>query len=565
VAQKLYNEHLSVAGLAHLAAWRGGWMAWQRTHWAEVDSAQLRHSIYATLGKAQYWQELKPIGEYRPWNPDKRKMANVLEALAAVVHLSSDIDAPAWINTPHSAAETPAISAQPGINLMETPAGQIISCTNGLFDLSTRTLHSHTAALFNLVSVPFDYDKDAGAEPTVWLEFLNSLWPEDPESIALLQEYMGYILSGRTDMQKMLLLIGPTRSGKGTIARILTDLVGRRNTEGPTLASMGTNFGLAPLIGSPLAIIADARLSSSAPPNTIVERLLSITGEDMLTVDRKFRDPWSGKLPTRFVILSNELPRFKDSSGAIANRMLILRMTNSFLGQEDHDLYDKLQPERAAILNWALDGLDRLTRNGKFTVPQSSSDAANLMMDLASPMSAFVPERCDLKPDATVHRDDLYHAWKTWCEDNGHQSGAKSTFGRDLRAVVPQLGSTQPRINGKQVWCYTHIGLLPVSPVSPTEPAGQDGAGDTGQRVSDQHHFGDADTDTGLPVSKNVLNLQVNGTDTSDTGQSAFKAQHQEHRKGFAPPIGPDRCPECGWHTPTQGHLRECSANQWSA
>ena len=53
------------------------------------------------------------------------------------------------------------------------------------------------------------------------------MWPNDSESVELLQEYIGYILSGRTDMQKMLLLIGPTRSGKGTIARMLAQLIGR--------------------------------------------------------------------------------------------------------------------------------------------------------------------------------------------------------------------------------------------------------------------------------------------------------------------------------------------------
>ena len=51
----------------------------------------------------------------------------------------------------------------------------------------------------------------------------------------------------------MLLLIGPTRAGKGVIARVLKALVGRGNYAGPTLASLGTNFGLSPLIGKPLA------------------------------------------------------------------------------------------------------------------------------------------------------------------------------------------------------------------------------------------------------------------------------------------------------------------------
>jgi hypothetical protein len=106
----------------------------------------------------------------------------------------------------------------------------------------------------------------------------------------------------------------PTRSGKGTIARMLAELVGRGHVAGPTLASLGTNFGLSPLLGKPLAIVSDARLGNT-PADAVVERLLSITGEDMLTVDRKFKEPWSGKLSTRFVILSNELPKFRTPPG----------------------------------------------------------------------------------------------------------------------------------------------------------------------------------------------------------------------------------------------------------
>jgi putative DNA primase/helicase len=151
-----------------------------------------------------------------------------------------------------------------------------------------------------------------------------------PGLSALLQEYFGYVLSGRLDMQKMLLLVGPIRGGKGTIARMLTALMGgRRNVPGPTLAAMNTNFGLSPLIGKPLAIVSDARLGNM-PSHTVVERLLSITGEDTLTmtastaaVDRE--------LPTRFVLLTNELP-VRDSSGD-RHRMLILRMTERLLNR----------------------------------------------------------------------------------------------------------------------------------------------------------------------------------------------------------------------------------------
>ena len=500
-AQKLYDRHRLGNGLRTLVAWRGEFMCWHTTHWSEVDPAWLRSESYEALGKVDYEAKIKVKGEVvierRPWKPDKRKIANVTEAMAAIGYIPADVDPPAWINV-HSAAENPAT--------------QVISCTNGLLDVSTREMHDHTPALFNVVSVPFDYHKDA-AEPVAWLRFLASLWPDDADSIALLQEYIGYVLSGRTDMQKMLLLIGPTRSGKGTIARMLTELVGRGHVAGPTLASLGTNFGLSPLLGKPLAVISDARLGNM-PTHTVVERLLSITGEDMLTVDRKFRDPWSGKLPTRFAVLSNELPRFRDSSGAIANRLLILQMTNSFLGREDRTLDDRLRAELPGILNWALAGLDRLNANGKFTVPGSSEDAANLMMDLASPMSAFVRERCVREPNAEVYRDDLYQAWQSWADDNGHKSGSKSTFGRDLRAVVPELRDFKRGTGAQAQRYYARIALLPASPASHPDEAGWTDFGDS-------------------------LKPQVNGTEAGEAPKTAFKAPY---------------CPGCGYYFATNGH-----------
>ena len=501
VARQIHTQYLTDANLPKLAFWRGGWMAWKTMHWAEVDVAELRQAVYATLSDAVYLHVTKDGEELRAWNPTRHKIVNVLEALAAVVQLSRDIDPPSWIN-PHSA---------------ESDAGQVISCHNGLLDLTTRILHGHSPALFNLASVPFDYDPHTD-EPVEWLDFLASVWGDDRDSIALLQEYFGYILSGRLDMQKALLLVGPIRSGKGTIERVLTALMGH-NIASPTLAGLNTNFGLSPLIGKPLAFVTDARLGN-APSHIVVERLLSITGEDWLTIDRKYREPWTGKLPTRFVILSNELPKFRDSSGAIATRLLILKMTESFLGREDHELDTKLRDELGAILVWALEGLDRLTRKGRFTEPQSSRDAAALMMDLASPVSAFVRERCVRDPDAIVARDELYAAWRTWALDNGHQPGANSTFGRDPRAVVPEVRDFRRRVGGRQIHTYTHIGLLPDSPDSPDESAGQGAAGESGWPDSPAGPFLPGMGESASPDSLDGPKSLVSGGESGESGST---------------------------------------------
>ena len=102
------------------------------------------------------------------------------------------------------------------------------------------------------------------------------------------------------------------RSGKGTIARVLMKLLGQNNVCGPTLSSLSTNFGLAPLIGKRLAVISDARLGGRADQSIIVERILSITGEDTLTVDWRTAMPGVDDLKSDSVMLTNQLPRLTD-------------------------------------------------------------------------------------------------------------------------------------------------------------------------------------------------------------------------------------------------------------
>src|SRR5262249_49916718 len=150
----------------------------------------------------------------------------------------------------------------------------------------TRKLLPHTPDFFTLYALPYAFDANT-PPPREWLRFLESIWENDGEAIATLQEIVGYLLTSDTRQQKIFLIVGPTRSGKGTIARVLTGLLGSKNVVAPTLASMATNFGLSPLIGKQLAIISDARLGARSDQQLIVERLLSISGEDSLTIDRK--------------------------------------------------------------------------------------------------------------------------------------------------------------------------------------------------------------------------------------------------------------------------------------
>ncbi len=220
------------------------------------------------------------------------------------------------------------------------------------------------------------------------------------------------------------------------------------------------NFGLWPLIGKSLAIISDARLSGRSDTANVVEHLLSISGEDAQTIDRKNLEPITCTLPARFVIISNELPRLTDSSGALVSRLILLRLTRSFLGQEDPALTEKLFAELPGILLWAIQGWKRLRQFGRFIQPRTSTQLIEEMEALASPVSVFVRDCCRVGDDENVDRQDLYNAYRKWADVNGkgHIEDAAG-FGRALRAVLPTIKDEWHRVFEKKRRYYRGVGL----------------------------------------------------------------------------------------------------------
>ncbi len=299
---------------------------------------------------------------------------------------------------------------------------------------------------FSTYALDYDFNPQAPI-PEHFHGFLESIWPGDDEQKDTLQEWFGYLLTPDTSQQKIAFLLGPPRSGRGTIARVIRAMIGSQNVAGPTLSGLGGPFGLSTMIGKPVAIIADAKLSGRADAGAIVERLLNISGEDVVDVNRKNKDQWTGKLPTRLMMLANELPRLPDQAGALASRFLMFRFRKSFLGKEDRELDGRVRLELPGILLWAMEGRRRLLQRGKFLQPAAGQSDLQQIKDFNSPVGSWLRERANIGDGLKVNCDVAFTDWKQWCElNNVERPGNKATFSRNLRAVVPELDTSQYRI-----------------------------------------------------------------------------------------------------------------------
>lgn len=408
---------------------------------------KLRSQLYPFLEAHQQERRLPKGGTtLEPFKPTKRDVDLVIDALSAATHV--DARPPAWLS-------------EADARDMPDPA-RLLVATNGVFNLHGRGLarvSRPTPRLFTLNAIGYAVQPNA-PRPAEWLAFLERLWPDDPQSIELLAEWFGLCLTADTSQQKILALIGPPRSGKGTVARVLSAMIGMENVCGPTLSGLGTNFGMWPLLNKRLAIVSDARLSNRTDQAIVTERLLSISGEDALTIDRKNMAPVTARLTTRIMLLSNELPRLSDSSGALASRFLILILRESHLGREDTKLTERLLAELPGILNWAVDGWHRLRERGHFQQPDTGREAIEDLNDLSSPAAAFVRDWCAVRPGLRVAVPDLFDAWGLWCKEQGRdQPGQRSVFGRDLKAAVPGITTSQVMVAGDRFRCFEGIDL----------------------------------------------------------------------------------------------------------
>ena len=423
----------------------GQFHTWTGRAYAALEPQALKAELYEFLDGTKKWAKApgaeKPTPA--PFRPNQVAVNEMLEALKAVTYLPEAITAPAWLGT-----------AGP-------PPSEIVSCANGLLHLPSLTLAPHTPAFFSPNTLDFDYRSDA-RPPAEWLHFLSDLWPGDNDAISALQEMFGYFLTPDTAQQKLFLMVGPKRSGKGTIGRVLTRLLGQPNVVNPTLASLVHNFGLASLIGKPLAIVADARLSGRTDQSILAERLLSISGEDGITIDRKYLSAWTGKLPTRFLILTNEMPKLADTSGALASRFVALMLRNSFFGKEDIGLTDRLCGELPGILNWSIEGWRRLRARRYFQQPKSSADALAELEALASPIKAFIEDRCETGAGREIESERLFAEWQQWCVTNCHRPVTIRAFGQMLAAAFPEIERKQRRHkDNSRHWHYSGISLSP--------------------------------------------------------------------------------------------------------
>lgn len=444
IAYLFLKQNCCVGGMLYVHRHREIYYRWNGKFYERVEKVQLEKMLYSFLSNCVENVSKDPdIETFVTFKINNNRTDNIIRSVISLISVDEKVSDPCWLD--HTMEE-------------EHPAQGLIACGNGLLNVKKLELLPFTPAYFSKSTVTANFEAEA-AKPTRWISFLSEVFDGDEESIDLLQRWFGYCLTEDTSYQKMLMIIGASRSGKGTMLHVLQKLVGEDSAASMQFPHLCTNFGLWPLLDKKVAIFPDARMDARSNQAKVVSDLLSITGEDPVTVDRKSIAPITVRLGARIIIVSNEIPRFIDSSGALLNRTLLLRCKRSFLGREDIDLKQKLEAELPGILNWAIEGWQRLQSERKFVEPEASRTMREMFSEGMSPIKSFIMERCAIGENNEAPTVQLYEAFVEWCDEQGHRHGSQVSFGKQLMSALPQLERVHRGPRGARSRSYIGIRL----------------------------------------------------------------------------------------------------------
>ena len=154
-------------------------------------------------------------------------IADVNQAVGAMTMISGRIEPPVWL-----------------IDNPPFPATDVMPMRNALVHLPSHVdgkpgaIAKPTPGFFCPYALDYDFDPQA-PEPSEWIKFLESVWPKADGSELALQEWFGYLLTPDKRQHKMAMLIGPPRSGRGTICRVIKKLARTRQRRQPDALGTG--------------------------------------------------------------------------------------------------------------------------------------------------------------------------------------------------------------------------------------------------------------------------------------------------------------------------------------
>jgi hypothetical protein len=295
-----------------------------------------------------------------------------------------------------------------------------VNVLNGVVCVAPRSgridLIEHDPSFFFTDQLPVDYRQNVriGMGHTATAAFLKHLLGD---AVSTAQMFFGSVLKPSTELEKCLLLIGETGTGKSTLANMIQSILGPIACTSLSLDQMLRDPFSVPKLRRALLNIS-AELTGDRKESSLFKMLVS---GDLIGYRRLFHESQDTRFPCKHLMMNNDMIEWERPSSAEARR-LILIPCDKVPAKVDTKLIGKLSLPIEAETNliWMLDGLVRVQQEDP-TWPEPTREMLELRdeYDLANnPFELFYRRRItEGKPDDFITNGDLFAAYNNFMQD----------------------------------------------------------------------------------------------------------------------------------------------------
>ena len=348
---------------------------------------------------------------------------------------------------------------------------------NCIFNLKTKETKRYTPRKIFFNKLPFYFDPKA--KPSKSIEFISEIL-ENPEDIILVQELFGYLLLKDYQIEKAFMMWGKGRNGKGQLLELIKTFVGVDNCSAVSLQRLTdeSSFNIVELHKKLVNIGGD--ISDTSLQETGLFK--SLTGNDLISCDRKFKNHLKFRNYAKLIFSCNKLPKSKDNSRGFWDRWILLKFPFRF---EYAQIIDKLpdeekklckirknnvindittQKELSGLFNWALEGLQRIINTQHFTFTKATQDVQKRWIKEADSFAAFCDEHVLYEYDGQTGKDDLRQAYNEFCKENQVEITTdrhiKYYLETEMRAVIKRTKASG--VETQDYWFWKNIILVNI-------------------------------------------------------------------------------------------------------